>query len=92
MGDRPLPRLNTSERPIAHKYREGKVKRTLKRESKEREIAKGEAYSSARVVPGDRLWWQSQPFSLVHTPLFLAELAAFSGGFWGCTQGVQQGP
>ncbi|KAL2250194.1 UNVERIFIED_CONTAM: hypothetical protein Sindi_2493100 [Sesamum indicum] len=27
-------RLNTGERPIANKYREGKMKRTLKRESK----------------------------------------------------------
>ena len=25
-------KLNTGQRPIAHKYREGKVKRTLKRE------------------------------------------------------------
>ena len=29
------PRLNISERPIAHKYREGKVKSTLERESNE---------------------------------------------------------
>ncbi|KAG5578711.1 hypothetical protein H5410_049338 [Solanum commersonii] len=28
------PRLNTGERPIANKYRKGKMKRTLKRESK----------------------------------------------------------
>ena len=28
-----LPRLNICLRPISHKYREGKVKRTLKRES-----------------------------------------------------------
>ena len=27
-------RLNTGERPIANKYREGKMKRTLKRELK----------------------------------------------------------
>ena len=27
-----LPRLNICLRPISHKYREGKVKRTLKRE------------------------------------------------------------
>jgi len=27
-------RLNTGERPIENKYREGKIKRTLKRESK----------------------------------------------------------
>jgi hypothetical protein len=38
-GGKFLPKLNTCEKPIAHKYREGKVKRTLKRESKELEIA-----------------------------------------------------
>jgi len=31
-------KLNTDERPIAKKYRELKMKRTLKRESKELEI------------------------------------------------------
>jgi hypothetical protein len=37
-------KLNTGERPIANKYREGKMKRTLKRELKVREIAKREAF------------------------------------------------
>ncbi len=37
-------RLNTGERPIAYKYREGKMKRTLKRELKVREIAKRETF------------------------------------------------
>ena len=32
------PKLNMYTRPIANKYREGKVKRTLKRELKELEI------------------------------------------------------
>jgi hypothetical protein len=36
-------KLNTGQRPIAHKYREGKVKRTLKRELKAFEIVKREA-------------------------------------------------
>jgi len=36
-------KLNMSERPIANKYREGKVKRTLKRECKGLEIAEREA-------------------------------------------------
>jgi len=31
-GGRFHPKLNTDRRPIAHKYREGKVKRTLERE------------------------------------------------------------
>ena len=36
-------KLNIGPRPIANKYREGKVKRTLKRELKVSEIAKKEA-------------------------------------------------
>ena len=36
-------KLNTGERPIANKYREGKMKRTLKRELKVLEIVKREA-------------------------------------------------
>ena len=34
MGGKSLLRLNTGKRPIANKYREGKMKRTLKRELK----------------------------------------------------------
>ena len=34
MGGKSLLRLDTGERPIANKYREGKMKRTLKRELK----------------------------------------------------------
>ena len=34
MGGKFHPKLNTGERPIANKYCEGKMKRTLKRESK----------------------------------------------------------
>ena len=37
------PKLNMTTRLIANKYREGKAKRTLKRELKVREIVKGEA-------------------------------------------------
>jgi hypothetical protein len=36
------PKLNIGKRPIANKYREGKMKRTLKRELKVREIAERE--------------------------------------------------
>jgi len=42
-GGRSHPKLNTAGRPIAQKYCEGKVKRTLKRGSKVLEIAGGEA-------------------------------------------------
>ena len=42
-GGKSHPRLNTGKRPIANKYREGKMKRTLKRELKVLEIAGREA-------------------------------------------------
>jgi len=37
-------KLNIDERPIANKYREGKMKRTLERELKVLEIVKREAF------------------------------------------------
>jgi len=40
MGDGYHLRLNMNETPIEHKYCEGKVKRTLKREWKEHEIVR----------------------------------------------------
>ena len=43
MGGNFLLKLNIGSRPIAKKYREGKVKRTLKRELKVPEIAEREA-------------------------------------------------
>ena len=43
MGGNRLLKLNIGSRPIANKYHEGKVKRTLKRELKVPEIAEREA-------------------------------------------------
>jgi hypothetical protein len=43
VGGKFLLKLNTGERPIANKYREGKMQRTLKRELKGLEIVKREA-------------------------------------------------
>jgi hypothetical protein len=43
MGGKFHLKLNIGERPIANKYREGKMKRTLKRELKVPEIAEREA-------------------------------------------------
>ncbi len=40
-------KLNIGERPIANKYREGKMKRTLKRELKVREIVKRETLETS---------------------------------------------
>ena len=42
MGDKFHLKLNTGGTPIANKYREGKMKRTLKRELKVPEIAERE--------------------------------------------------
>ena len=47
MGGKFLPKLNTCGRPIANKYREGKMKRTLKRESKVLEIAEIEGMATS---------------------------------------------
>ena len=47
------PRLNSDERPIANKYREGKMKRTLERELKVREIVGVEAHVPAHGRGGD---------------------------------------
>ena len=47
MGGKFHLKLNNGERPIANKYREGKMKRTLKRELKVLEIAKREALGTS---------------------------------------------
>ena len=54
-GGRSHPKLNIAGKPIAQKYCEGKVKRTLKRKLKVLEIAKRETYVGfawARTVLG----------------------------------------
>ena len=47
MGGKYHLKLNIGERPIANKYREGKMKRTLKRELKVREIVKRETLKTS---------------------------------------------
>ena len=49
MGGRFHLKLNIHERPIANKYREGKMKRTLKRELKVLEIVKREGLETSRA-------------------------------------------
>ncbi len=51
-GGKSHPRLNTDGRPIANKYREGKMKRTLKRGSKVLEIVEREAIGSRGCPEG----------------------------------------
>ena len=50
MGGKFHLKLNMGERPIANKYREGKMKRTLKRELKVLEIVKREALEAIREM------------------------------------------
>ena len=52
MGGKLHLRLNIGERPIANKYREGKMKRALKRELKVLEIAKREANEPSPLMGG----------------------------------------
>ena len=49
MGGSCLLKLNIDSRPIANKYREGKVKSTLERELKAPEIAKREANETSFI-------------------------------------------
>ena len=50
MGGNFRLKLNIDPRPIANKYREGKVKSTLERELKVREIAKREANETSSLL------------------------------------------
>ena len=50
MGGKFHLKLNIGERPIANKYREGKMKSTLKRESKVREIVERETLEVSHVL------------------------------------------
>ena len=55
VGGKFLLKLNTGERPIANKYREGKMQRTLKRELKVLEIVKREAIGGSTCLPSIHL-------------------------------------
>jgi len=57
MGGKFDLKLNTGTRPIANQYREGKMKRTLRRELKGREAVKMEPFEASNGVLG---------FSLTH--------------------------
>ena len=60
MGGKFHLKLNTGSRPIANKYHEGKMKRTLKRELKVFEIAELEANGTSALaeiaVSGSQIW------------------------------------
>ena len=56
MGGKFHLKLNIGERPIANKYREGKMKRTLERELTVREIVKRETFEVRLVIVGSALF------------------------------------
>ena len=57
MGGKFHLKLNMATRPIAYKYREGKLKRTLKKELKVLEIVKGEPLESGVLKGWCDLGW-----------------------------------
>ena len=75
MGGKFHLRLNSGKRPIANKYREGKMKSTLKRELKAREIVKRETIEASRAVCVQRY-----PRSIVVMRVCYAPLAACASG------------
>jgi len=68
-GGKLRPRLNTGERPIANKYREGKMRRTLKRESKSacasvrvsKTRARSESEGVFRTLRREAFLWRAAP-------------------------------
>ena len=62
MGGTFHPRLNIALKPIAYKYREGKVKRTLRRGLKVPEIAEGEVNEVSFFCKSFLLW---EPVSIL---------------------------
>ena len=71
MGGKFHLKLNIGTRPIANKYREGKMKRTLKRELKVREIVERETLETSNEffrspTYAVRLKWGTLEFSGQH--------------------------
>jgi len=82
MGGTYLPRLNISTRPIENKYREGKLKSTLKRELKVPETAVGKVIGSSKPLHGSTvaggirgLWMYSHECTGVHALLLASHSA-----------------
>ena len=63
-------KLNMGSRPIANKYREGKVKRTLKRELKVPEVAGREAIETSFLGRVFRAFVRDVPLSRWSTSVF----------------------
>ena len=84
VGGKFLLKLNNGERPIANKYREGKMQRTLKRELKVLEIVKSEAIKRSTCLPSTHslLWCWSDVFECPKWHRCVVSWHYFSGAFW----------
>jgi hypothetical protein len=72
VGGKFLLKLNNGERPIANKYREGKMQRTLKRELKVLEIVKREAIGSSTCLLSTHLSVEDW-YGVVSSPSWLSQ-------------------
>ena len=85
MGGKFHLKLNTGTRPIANKYREGKMKSTLKRELKAREAVKMETIkvsSASQAINPFREPYRGVADEAVKGP---DQLLNASWSFYGCT-------
>jgi len=83
MGGSFRPRLNIGQSPIAHKYREGKMQRTLKKESKGLEIAQRETIETSLHLPFHRSSCLLPASAVLYSPQHRARLREASGSFGG---------
>jgi len=87
MGGKFHPKLNIAPRPIANKYCEGKVKRTLRRGLKVPEIARAEANESSPPwrdcsLRTGAMLWRVQAAAVLAKGLWGASLAAQTSSSW----------
>ena len=90
MGGKFHLRLNIGGRPIANKYREGKMKRTLKRELKVLEIVKREAIGTS-IAAGDHQY-RLRCRELVGLHWLPVSISSVRGQSWGRSRAGRLAP
>ena len=78
MGGKFHLKLNMGTRPIANKYREGKMKSTLKRELKGREAVKMEPFEASNGMAESSIVWDTAAVS-VQFKAYGARILRFTG-------------
>jgi hypothetical protein len=79
MGGKYHLKLNIGERPIANKYREGKMKRTLKRELKVREIVNRETFGTSVASGNQPLLHRSGALAVSRSTSVFRGVKSFKG-------------